>query len=88
MSTHPFDLLLAAAKHEISDYVRDDLPAEIQFHPGKNGNCSYLFWRPIGEHDEVQIWEFDPQAKPKHQIKNLSLMGNEVAALRQFIDKP
>ena len=85
-STHsPCDALLAEAHTEIFEFLTDGEPATIELHPGTNGNCSYLFWKPTDSPDEVQIWEFDPQAKPKDAVRNLSIMGKPAVALRRFL---
>jgi hypothetical protein len=82
---HPCAILLAEAHLEIFDFLRDDEPATIHLHPGTNGSCSYLFWKPTGSDDEVQIWEFDPQASTlKKAIRSMSIMGSAAKALSQF----
>lgn len=76
--------LLEEAEYEIFDVVDDGHPVVIELHPGHNGRSSYLFWRPLKDHDEAQLWEFVHDS-PGQEIRNVSFLGEPAKALRKFI---
>lgn len=76
--------LLEEAAYEIFDVVDDGQPVVIELHPGHNGRSSYLFWRPLKDHDEAQLWEFVHDS-PDPEIRNVSFIGEPAKALRKFI---
>lgn len=76
--------LVEEAEHEIFDVVDDGQPVVIELHPGHNGRSSYLFWRPLKDRDEAQLWEFVHDS-PGPEIRNVSFLGEPAWALRKFI---
>lgn len=76
--------LIEEAEYEIFDVVDDGQPVVIELHPGRNGRSSYLFWRPLKDADEAQLWEFVHDSLGP-EIRNVSFLGEPARALRKFI---